>query len=249
MLPRIVKLAVTNLLPPSVYLPAYARIAAWSIATKRRYAPEIDLLPNFVRSGDAVVDIGAGHGLYTYHLSQLVGPAGTVHAFEPIPLNLRILRHTVKSQQLTNVVIHPQGCGDNAQRATFGVSVEHGIPQLGGARQGAAGLQFDCEVVRLDDVIHSKVQFLKVDVEGAELLVFRGAERILREYQPVILFEAGQHTRAFGYEQQAVFDFLSRLKYKFFSGGWVGKPLEARDCFTDAEDYFAVSVDAALALA
>ena len=250
MFPRVIKLAVANLLPRSVYLPAYARIATWSIATKRRYAPEIDLLPRFVHSGDTVLDVGAGHGLYTYHLSRLVGPAGTVHAFEPIPLNVRILSHAVRSQALRNVVIHAQGCGEKPQRATFGVSLEHGIPQLGDPRQAPEGLQFDCEIVKLDDVIHSKVQFIKVDVEGAELFVFRGAERIIRQCQPVILFEAGQHTGAFGYEQQAVFDFLSGLNYKFFSGGWVGKkPLEPRDCFTDAEDYFAVSVDAAPALA
>src|SRR5580700_8490754 len=118
MFPRAIKFAVANLLPRSVYLPAYARIAARSIATKRRYAPEIDLLPRFVHSGDTVLDVGAGHGLYTYHLSHLVGTTGTVHAFEPIPLNLRILRHTVKSQALSNVIIHPQGCGDNPQRAT-----------------------------------------------------------------------------------------------------------------------------------
>ena len=90
--------------------------------------------------------------------------------------------------------------------------------------------------------------FLKVDVEGAELFVFRGAARILRECRPVVLFEAGQLTRAFGYEQQAVFDFLAHLKYTFLSGGRVGRPLEPRDGFTDAEDYFAVPADSSWAL-
>ena len=220
---------------------AYARIAARGIATKRRYAPEIELLPRFVHPGDNVLDIGAGHGLYSYHLSRLVGAAGTVHAFEPVPLNLDILNYTVKSLGLKNVIVHPQACGEETKRSSFGVYIENGVPQLGSARQGGEGLQFDCETVKLDDVIHCRVAFLKVDVEGAELFVFRGAERVLRESQPVVLFEAGQHTGNFGYEQQAVFDFLSGLNYEFFSGGWIGNPLDPREHFTEIEDYFAIA--------
>lgn len=136
MLSTAVKRAAANLLPRSIHSAAHARIAAWSIATRRRYAPEIDLLPKFVRSGAVVVDVGAGHGLYTYHLSHLVGPAGTVHAFEPFPVNLHVLRHTVKSQRLTNVAIHPQGCGEIVECATFGASIDHGIRNPAGQDNG-----------------------------------------------------------------------------------------------------------------
>jgi hypothetical protein len=113
--------------------------------------PEIKFLPKFVQPSDVVLDVGANHGLYAYHLSRLVGPTGCVHAFEPIPLNLTILRHTVKSLGLTNVVVHPNACGDEDCTARFCVLLDHGIPQLGWPRrQNFEGLRFECEVVLLE---------------------------------------------------------------------------------------------------
>jgi FkbM family methyltransferase len=239
----LIKAALANVVPWSVYVAINARIAARDIATKRRWAPEIDLLPRFVHTGDTVVDVGGNHGLYTYHLSRLVGPSGRVHTFEPLPPNLDILRYTIKTHRLDNVTVYPKACGEKTEQAAFGVPVNRGTPELGGARRGNEGLTFDCSIVRLDDVIATKVSFLKIDVEGAELFVLRGAERLLSESRPVILFEAGGHTQDLGYEQQAVFDFLSDHGYRFVSGGFRGKALEPRECFTDAEDYFALPKD------
>lgn len=235
-----IKKVLARVAPRSVYVAVNARVAARDIASGRRYAPEIDLLPRFVHAGDTVVDVGANHGMYTYHLSRLVGPTGTVHAFEPIPANLNILRHTVRSLRLENVSVHPQACGEHAGRVSFSVPEEHGVPQLARARPGAAGEEFSCEVVRLDDSVDGRVSFLKIDVEGAELFVLRGAERMLRESKPVVLFEAGDATAAFGYEQEAVFDYLRERGYRFCSGGFRGKPLEPRERFTLFEDYFAL---------
>jgi FkbM family methyltransferase len=232
---RMIKIALAKVVPQSVYLSLNARFAARDIASKRRWAPEIDFLPKFVRSGDIVVDVGGNHGLYTYHLSRLVGPSGRVHTFEPMPPNLYILRHTIHAHGLNNVTVHPKACGEKLERAKFYVPMDHGIPELGGARQGNQGLAFECEIVRLDDVIDGGVSFLKVDVEGAELFVLRGAERILRESRPVILFEAGDHTRSYGYAQQEVFDFLSRFRYTFFNGN-----MQPRQSFTEIIDYFGI---------
>ena len=232
---RMIKVALANVVPQSVYLSVNAHFAARDIASKRRWAPEIGFLPKFVRAGDIVVDVGGNHGLYTYHLSRLVGPSGRVHTFEPMPPNIHILRHTIRVHRLNNVTVHPRACGQNLERATFHIPLDHGVPELGGARQGIEGLPFDCEVVRLDDVIGGRVSFLKVDVEGAELFVLRGAERILRESRPVVLFEAGDHTHSYGYEQQGVFDFLSHFGYKFFNG-----KMQPRQSFTETIDYFCI---------
>ena len=232
--------ALARLTPQPFYVFVNGLIAARDIASRRRWAPEIEHLPLFVKPGDTVADIGAGHGLFTYHLSHLVGASGHVHAFEPIPLNLQILRHTIKRHGLGNVTVHAAGCGENKQRAQFGVPLENGIPSMGGSRQGGGGISFDCDIVRLDDVLAGPVHFLKIDVEGAELFALRGAARILRSFHPAILFEAGSHTAHFGYEQQCVFDYLSALGYRFLSGGFSGKPLEPRKSFLQPEDYFAV---------
>jgi len=227
------KLALANLVPQSLYLSVNARVAAKDIAAKRRWEPEIALLPRFVHPGDTVLDIGGNHGLYAYHLSRLVGPSGKVHTFEPLPPNLRVLSHTVKTHGLNNVTVHPHGCGEKPGPAMFCIPLDRGIPQLGWGKQGTAGLKFECEIVRLDDVIDSRIGFLKIDIEGAELFALRGAERILRESRPVILLEADNHTLDFEYAQRAVFDFLSHFGYKFFSGS-----LQPRESFTDTGNYF-----------
>ncbi len=234
------KALLATVMPRSTYIAANAWMAARDIASGRRCAPEIALLPRFVHTGDTVVDVGANHGMYAYHLSQLVGPTGRVNAFEPLSTNLQILRHTIKSLGLDNVTVRPQGCGENNEWVEFYVPVEGGVPQFAQARPGISGEHFNCEIVRMEDVIKTQVTFIKIDVEGAELFVLRGAERILHESRPTILFEASGATREFGYEQDAVFDFLREHGYKFFSGGFKGKPLEPREQFTEAEDYFAI---------
>jgi FkbM family methyltransferase len=224
------------MVPQSAYVFINTRVAAKDIIARRRWEPELDLLSNFVRFGDTVLDIGGNHGLYAYHLSRLVGPSGRVHTFEPLPPNLTILKYVKKRCHLNNVTVHPYGCGEKPGREPFCVPLDHGIPQLGWGRQGTDGLRFDCEIVKLDDTIESRVSFLKIDIEGAELFALRGAQRILRESRPVILIEADNHTVNFGYAQQVVFDFLSQLGYSFFT-----QSLEPRKSFSDTGNYFCLS--------
>ena len=230
-----IKIALANVTPRSLYFAINARVAARDIASRRRWAPEIEFLPQFVRPGDTVVDVGGNHGLYTYHLSRLVGPTGCVHTFEPMPPNLRILQHTIKRTSLNNVLLHPQACGDRADRQMFCMPLDHDIPQLGSAHQGSNGLTFECEIVRLDDVIGGRVSFLKIDVEGAELFVLRGAQRLLRDSRPVVQFEAAGETSHYGYEEREVFEFLGTFGYCFFNGR-----MEPRQSFAEILDYFAI---------
>jgi FkbM family methyltransferase len=241
---QLAKIALANLTPLQVYVWFNARASASEIASRRRWEPEIEYLPKFVSSGDRVVDVGANHGLYSYHLSRLVTDGGAVHAFEPVPLNLKILSHTIARHKLSNVVVHPCACGDKAETATFCVPVRYGVPFLWIARQGGDGLKFPCEVVRLDDVITDRVSFVKIDVEGAELFVLRGAQRILREDRPVVLIEAVGETSNYGYLQQDVFDFLASMGYRFFLGRGGGEQLQARDRFTEPWNYLCIPAEA-----
>jgi FkbM family methyltransferase len=234
------KVALANLAPKSVYFLVNAHAAAREIASRQRWEPEIDNLSTFVRSGDVVIDVGANHGLYTYHLSHLVGPAGRVHSFEPLPPNLRILAYTIKRHELSNVTVHPHGCGVNAELTNFCVPLQRGVPMLWIARQGCDGLKFICELVRLDDVITEKVSLIKIDVEGAELFVLQGAQRILSESRPVVLFEALNNTVDYRYEQQLVFQFLSSFDYTFLFRAGSGDDLVPVEGFTEVGNYFAI---------
>src|SRR5947208_12661461 len=76
---------------------------AWDIRSGSWSEPELDLIPFAVRPGETAVDVGANYGLYSFHLSKAVGPAGRVYAFEPVPFTYETLRLVSKALRLRNV--------------------------------------------------------------------------------------------------------------------------------------------------
>jgi FkbM family methyltransferase len=237
---HIAKLVLTHALPDRVYRAINARLAVREIVSGKRWDSEISILPRFVSPGDTVVDIGANHGLYAYHLSRLVGPSGRVHSFEPLPPNFHILNYTVDSLGLSNVTVHRAACGDKEETAVFCIPLKHGVRQLALAHRGTDGASFGCPVVRLDNAMDTRVAFIKCDVEGAELFVLRGAERILQHHRPVILIEADNHTPRFGYRQEEVFNYAAQHGYRFFDSS-----MRARAAFTETGNYFFVPTELA----
>lgn len=134
----------------------------------------IRLLDAYVTPGMTVVDVGANVGFLTVVLAQRVGDAGRVHAFEPLPETLEILRANVWRHRAANVTVHPQAVSDRE-------GIVHVAPDPNG-RSGAAlaAEGVELQAVTLDDALHgARIDVLKVDVEGAEPLVMAGAERVL----------------------------------------------------------------------
>ncbi|HEX5102457.1 MAG TPA: FkbM family methyltransferase [Pirellulaceae bacterium] len=141
------------------------------------------LFQRHIRSGQQVLDIGAAAGYYTLLAARLVGPTGSVIAFEPNPENLPYLRTHVRQNGLAHVRVLNLAVSDQDGTARFG----------GGTGTGTARLQadgaYEVAVRRLDDLAaeHDLApQHLKIDVEGAELAVLRGGERLIREHRPTI---------------------------------------------------------------
>ena len=136
-----------------------------------------------IRPGQQVLDIGAAVGYYTLLAARLVGPGGSVVAFEPHPENLRYLRRHVHQNGLPNVRIFNVAVADQDGTARFG----------GGSGSGTSRLQeegeFEVVVRRLDGLAETHAlapQLLKIDVEGAELDVLRGSAELIRECRPTI---------------------------------------------------------------
>ena len=141
------------------------------------------LFQRLIKPGQQVLDIGASVGYYTLLAARLVGPAGSVVAFEPHPKNLRHLRGHVRQNRLKQVSVQGLAISDRDGTARFG----------GGSGSGTSRLQaegeFEVAVRRLDDlaVEHGLApDHLKIDVEGAELAVLRGGERTIRKHRPAI---------------------------------------------------------------
>ncbi len=157
---------------------------------------EITLVRGLLKPGDVAIDVGGHIGFFTMQMAAAVGPAGCVYAFEPLDTNANLLERSVAENGFQDRVIFQRAAvGAAAGTATLTFPLE--TLNSGGAyllRDGTSALagneRRDVPVVALDSLdLRRPVRFIKMDVEGAEPLVLRGADRLLREDQPIILSE------------------------------------------------------------
>jgi len=190
------------------------------------------LMRQFLKSGDVFVDVGANIGYYSVLAAHLVGPEGSVHAFEPSARIRSRLCRNVSLNRFTQIFVRPQAVGSRA-----------GVVQLvepeGNVNDGLAYVDkrgecrgVDVEAIRLDDLEEFTARppaLIKVDVEGGEPDVFAGAARILSDPEgPVVFFESFELTRDartlrdFGYEvfRPALHDGQLRLTSNLSAPGY-----------------------------
>ncbi len=175
----------------------------------RRYFEkhELDLIVGALQPGMTFVDVGANVGLFSIPAAKRV-QHGTVFAFEPSAWTVERLAKNVRLNDLSNLVIVRSAVGDYIGEATLQVNV----PGKDGLNTMGKPVHEDSEiastekvpVTTLDDFLRqhsiSHVDVMKVDVEGAELVVFRGAEKLLaKPNAPLILYESGILTKGFAY--------------------------------------------------
>jgi len=191
------------------------------------YAGELDrkitwICQRLVRPGDTVLDIGANIGLVTLWMSSLVGESGRVHAFEPNPILQEMLEKTFHRNGCSNVQLHRMALGSEEG------TLDLWIPQN---NAGAGSLILnreveDCHVVpvpvhTLSSVLGQEridsVRLIKIDAEGFEEEVLRGALDFLETVRPeAILFEHSEQTEG-PVSSQPVISLLRDLEYDFFS--------------------------------
>lgn len=137
---------------------------------------EYEAFRKVVKTGATALDIGANLGAYTVLLAQWVGPGGRVHAFEPAPgARAGLIRHVDLNGFRDRVVVHAEALSAGSGRGRFRAVGIQGDNRLvsGGAEDG-----IEVGTISIDDfcLAHDlRPGFLKVDVEGAELDVLRGA--------------------------------------------------------------------------
>jgi FkbM family methyltransferase len=187
------------------------------------------LLAGLVRRGDVVFDVGANTGIFTAMLSNLAGPSGRVHAFEPSPETCALLRETLNARALdaANVEINQSAVGTHDGSATlFTPREDHGQASLRtherGSWSGDAHVRSsEVPVTSLDSYVARRPEprpdVVKLDVEGAELPAIRGFSRGLRSAHPIVVCEiCGDWTSAFGYKPSDVIDELKDAGYDEF---------------------------------
>jgi FkbM family methyltransferase len=149
-----------------------------------------------LKSGECFLDIGANVGFYSLLASRLVGPQGTVHAFEPFPRNLEFVRRHIGLNNIQNINVHATAISDGDDRTMrFATCESPSCGHLTDANEGQS--QIDVRVTSLDALwkrnAFLKPAVIKIDVEGAEFGVLSGGIQLLRECRPIILL-AGHGT-------------------------------------------------------
>jgi FkbM family methyltransferase len=176
--------------------PADGAIGSVIVATAA-YEPHVTApLRQVLRPGSAFVDVGANVGYFSILAGQLVGPRGRVYAFEPSQRNCTMMQLSANLNHLDNLDIYPFAVADEGTTVVYDALLgSNGI--IG---QGLEADDLDIaalahktlvRAVRLDVVLgeRTRVDVLKMDVEGAEYRALLGAERLVERQHPIIFSE------------------------------------------------------------
>jgi len=167
-----------------------------------------DALDANLRPGMTFVDVGANIGLYSVYAVACVGSQGSVYSFEPDKENmLSLMRNIRYCSSKAHITAVESAVSDDATKSTLSFFVPH---DTGGAPQSEASLKPSVEGMRevtvhnttLDAFFSDKprVDFIKIDTEGAELLVLKGAAALIKRDRPVLCIEYhGGKCNDFGY--------------------------------------------------
>ena len=167
------------------------------------WEPEVvDAVCRIVHPGMRVIDIGAHGGFYVLLLSKLVEQNGAVIAFEPLPANLRMLNQNVAINALGNVTIEGMAVCDRSGEFDLEAPDVDSSLLAGPMETSEMGKILSVPCVSLDDYCSGHpvpIDFIKMDVEGAEGDVLEGAKHIVSKYHPTMMIElhnvgrAGEH--------------------------------------------------------
>jgi FkbM family methyltransferase len=175
-------------------------LIAVSILRGGEWQPEIwEALAPALSEGAVFLDVGAHIGYFSIKASPRVGKTGKVLAFEPNPETLKLLRDNVTVNQAANVIVEPIACISREQTLTFWASASFNTGMSSLSRENAditykePPRPYQVRGRPIDNVIRemnpARIDAIKVDVEGAEVEVLRGALETLRRFHPKLVIE------------------------------------------------------------
>jgi len=168
------------------------------------------LFRSYVKKGMIVYDIGANVGFYTLLSSVLVGDEGKVFAFEPFPRNIKYLKKHVGLNLLQNVVIINKAVFNEATILSFKMGKNNSMGRL--SENG----ELKVKTLALDGFVQANnlpPDLIKMDIEGGEYDALLGAEKILKQFKPVIFLathgkdihkKCVDYLKSFGYQLKSI---------------------------------------------
>jgi len=181
-----------------------------------------DVFRKYVIPGMVVFDIGANIGYYSFLASKLVGESGNVYSFEPEPNNFSLLQENIKRWSSQNVLPVNKAVSIDGGEALLNISSKSGCHSLIGHSK-VSGHSVHVSTIDLDSFVKEnnikRVDFIKIDIEGAELLALKGMQNIINSFSPIIICEVNP-----GFQSSAGYTTVEMLAF-FKQNGYIVKYL------------------------
>ncbi len=147
------------------------------------------LMESILQDDSSSVDVGAYRGEILDQM-QKISPNGNHFAFEPVPDNYIYLKKKFPKAKIFNIALSDKA-GETTFNHVVGRPARSGLIELDYPDKKQKVRKLPMRIERLDEVIPkgTRIDFIKIDVEGAELGVLKGAKKIVKKYRPYILFE------------------------------------------------------------
>ena len=191
---------------------------------KNREKVQMDIFNMLIKEGDTVLELGAHIGYISLFFSKLVGKNGKIYVFEPGANNLPYTRENIANSKIKNIELIEKAVSDTNGIATFYLENITGqsnslVKDYRVTKKIQATTFVDLkkkavevETIRLDDFVKqkniSRIDFIKIDIEGAEYMAINGMQNILQEFMPTMMIEVTENN-------EALFELLKGKGYVF----------------------------------
>jgi len=179
------------------------------------------MIHQLITDGNVIFDVGANVGWYAVSIAKKY-PKSQIIAFEPIPKTFGYLTKNIALNNSQNVFTNQLGLSDKAGELIFYYYATGAVNASSANLTGDKSVQeIRCPVTTIDDFCAAKdlrVDFIKCDVEGAELFVFKGGVKTIEHWKPVVFAEMLRKWSAkFNYHPNEIIKLFSDLGYRCFT--------------------------------
>jgi len=231
----------------------------------RKFEPEIKFLKNIINQGSNCLHIGASDARHSYVMADIIGKSGQVYAFEPSSYSYGHLALMVKLHRLKNVQTYHLAVSDKAGNVCL-ITPEKATGHVGRSFAFIAGLEStdknrtdiesnkvtkeEVAAISIDEFVAEnsieKIDFIRCDTEGSEMLILKGASKTLEKHKPSLLIEihADALKEVFNSSAKKVSGLLFGLGYYMFrEDEGVIKQVDEVDESESWKDYFFIHSD------
>ena len=178
----------------------------------------------FIKKSKNVLDIGANIGFSTLKFKEINNNLNIL-AFEPQVSMYKLMVKNIRTNNIKNVKVYNFGLSNENQKHNFHSNINY--PGNGSIKKLQPKLKTNKKMIKFikgDNLIKNKIDFIKIDTEGSELLVLKGLEKTIKKYKPVILCEIlNKWTHVFNINPNEIILYLHNFGYGFFGIGKNGK--------------------------